>query len=575
MTIDELYDIGQEFRTTLSGFKAEIHVCGSGGCFSSGAQHLRDTFDQVCTARKVASDVRVIMTGCMGLCGAGPLVRIHPSGTLYTGVKIEDVERIVDEHVQKNKPLKDLAYPPDAPFFTRQMQVALKNMGRIDPESIEDYIAHGGYEALAKAITYYTQEGVLLEMRNSGLRGRGGGGYPTGLKWNIVRKVKAAQKYVVCNADEGDPGAFMDRAILEGNPHTILEGMAIAGYAVGATQGYIYVRGEYPLAIERVKKAIRQAERTQVLGNRIFDSEFNFRVDLRIGAGAFVCGEETALMASIEGRRGQPRPRPPYPSQQGLWGMPTLLNNVETFANVAPIILNGGKWYSQIGTGKSKGTKVFALAGRIKNTGLVEVPMGMPLREIVFDIGGGIPDGGTFKAAQTGGPSGGCIPAQHLDIPVDYESLASVGSIMGSGGLIVMDTTSCMVDVAKYFMEFCMDESCGKCVPCRVGTVQLYTILNRMTSGRATQQDMDTLEELCDMVKDTSLCGLGQTAPNPVISTLHYFRREYEQHISQQHCDAGVCAMPVRPSVEEVAPAAQPEQTGHATAPAAASRKKS
>lgn len=546
MTIDELYDIGQNFRTTLTGFKAEIHVCGSGGCFSSGAQHLRDTFEAVCTARKVASDVRVIMTGCMGLCGAGPLVRIHPSGTLYTGVKLEDVERIVDEHVQKNKPLKDLAYPADAPFFTRQMQVALKNMGRIDPESIEDYIAHGGYEALAKAITYYTQEGVLLEMRNSGLRGRGGGGYPTGLKWNIVRKVKAAQKYVVCNADEGDPGAFMDRAILEGNPHTILEGMAIAGYAVGATQGYIYVRGEYPLAIERVKKAIRQAERTQVLGNRIFDSEFNFRVDLRIGAGAFVCGEETALMSSIEGRRGQPRPRPPYPSQQGLWGMPTLLNNVETFANVAPIILNGGKWYAQIGTAKSKGTKVFALAGRIKNTGLVEVPMGMPLREIIFDIGGGIPDGGTFKAAQTGGPSGGCIPSQHLDIPVDYESLASVGSIMGSGGLIVMDTTSCMVDVAKYFMEFCMDESCGKCVPCRVGTVQLFRILDRMTSGKSTQHDLDTLEELCDMVKDTSLCGLGQTAPNPVISTLHYFRHEYEQHIAQQHCDAGVCTMPAK-----------------------------
>jgi bidirectional [NiFe] hydrogenase diaphorase subunit len=383
-------------------------------------------------------------------------------------------------------------------------------------------------------------------MRNSGLRGRGGGGYPTGLKWNIVRKVKAAQKYVVCNADEGDPGAFMDRAILEGNPHTILEGMAIAGYAVGATQGYIYVRGEYPLAIERVKKAIRQAERTQVLGNRIFDSEFNFRVDLRIGAGAFVCGEETALMSSIEGRRGQPRPRPPYPSQQGLWGMPTLLNNVETFANVAPIILNGGKWYAQIGTAKSKGTKVFALAGRIKNTGLVEVPMGMPLREIIFDIGGGIPDGGTFKAAQTGGPSGGCIPSQHLDIPVDYESLASVGSIMGSGGLIVMDTTSCMVDVAKYFMEFCMDESCGKCVPCRVGTVQLFRILDRMTSGKSTQHDLDTLEELCDMVKDTSLCGLGQTAPNPVISTLHYFRHEYEQHIAQQHCDAGVCTMPAK-----------------------------
>jgi len=544
MTIDELYEIGQKFRKNLEEFTAEIHVCGSGGCVSSGGLQLRETLEAACKEQGVTGSVRVISTGCMGLCGAGPLVGIHPSNTLYANVKPEDAERIVREHIVNGKPVEDISYAVDSPFFARQTRIALKNMGCIDPESIEDYIAHGGYEALAKAITYYTQDGVILEVRSSGLRGRGGAGYPTGLKWSIVRKVKSNQKYVVCNADEGDPGAFMDRAMLEGNPHAILEGMAIAGYAVGASQGYIYVRGEYPLAIERLKKAIKQAERMQMLGNRIFDSEFNFRIDIRIGAGAFVCGEETALLSSIEGRRGQPRPRPPYPSQSGLWGMPTLLNNVETYANIASIILNGGKWYAGIGTEKSKGTKVFALAGRIKNTGLIEVPMGITLREIVYDIGGGIPDGGEFKAAQTGGPSGGCIPAQHLDISVDYESLAQAGSIMGSGGLIVMDKTSCMVDVAKFFMEFCMDESCGKCVPCRVGTVQLFKILERMTTGKATMKDLTTLEELCDMVKDTSLCGLGQTAPNPVISTLHYFRKEYEDHIINRRCEAGACPMP-------------------------------
>ncbi|MBL0177042.1 MAG: SLBB domain-containing protein [Ignavibacteria bacterium] len=553
MTIDELYEIGQNFRKQLEGFSAEIHVCCSGGCFSTGGLALKELFEKACAARNISADVRIISTGCIGLCGAGPLVRLFPSETLYVKVQREDVERIVDEHIVGKRVLTELAYPADAPFFAKQQQIALKNMGRIDPESIDDYIAHGGYEALAKAITYYTQDGVILEVRSSGLRGRGGAGYPTGLKWSIVRKVKSTQKYVVCNADEGDPGAFMDRAMIEGNPHAILEGMAIAGYAVGATQGYVYVRGEYPLAIERLKKAIKQAERTQMLGNRIFDSDFNFRVDLRIGAGAFVCGEETALMASIEGRRGQPRPRPPYPSQSGLWGMPTLLNNVETFANIPPIILNGGKWFAGIGTEKSKGTKVFALAGRIANTGLIEVPMGMPLREIIFDIGGGIPDGGEFKAAQTGGPSGGYIPMQHLDIPVDYESLAQVGSIMGSGGLIVVDKTSCMVDLARFFMEFCMDESCGKCIPCRVGTVQLFKILDRMTTGAATVQDLHTLEELCDMVKDTSLCGLGQTAPNPVVSTLHFFRREYDEHILKHECNAGVCEMP---ALDEPAPVA-------------------
>ncbi len=541
MTLEELYETGQDFRMRLATFKAEIHICASGSCIASGSLQLKAAFDKACETRKLTSDVRVITTGCMGLCGAGPLIRLYPSDTLYVRVKPEDVDRIVDSHVVKDKPVKDLLFPNSAAFFNKQVQIALKNMGRIDPESIDDYIAHGGYEALAKAITYHTRESVVLEIRNSGLRGRGGGGYPTGLKWDIVRRVPSSEKYVVCNADEGDPGAFMDRAMLEGNPHAILEGMAIAGFAVGANQGYIYVRGEYPLAIERLKKAIRQSERAQTLGNRIFDSGFNFRIDLRIGAGAFVCGEETALLQSIEGQRGQPRPRPPYPSQSGLWGKPTLLNNVETFANIPAIVLNGGKWFSKIGTEKSKGTKVFSLAGRIANTGLIEVPMGISLREIIFDIGGGIPDGGEFKAAQTGGPSGGCIPAQHLDTPVDYESLTHVGSIMGSGGLIVMDQTSCMVDIARYFMKFCRDESCGKCIPCRVGTVQLYKLLDRVTTGIATEQDMDTLEELCVMVKDTSLCGLGQTAPNPVVSTLHFFRREYEQHMNEQFCAAGVC----------------------------------
>ncbi len=567
MTIDELYEIGQNFRRSLESFSAEIHVCGSGGCFSSGGMQIREALEQACAARNLASDVRIISTGCMGLCGAGPLVRMHPSDTLYVKVTPADADRIVEQHLVGNTPVADLAHPTDTPFFTKQTPIALKNMGHIDPESIDDYIGHGGYEALAKAITYYTQDGVILEVRSSGLRGRGGAGYPTGLKWSIVRKVKSNQKYVVCNADEGDPGAFMDRARLEGNPHAILEGMAIAGYAVGATQGYIYVRGEYPLAIERLKKAIKQAERTQMLGNRIFDSEFNFRIDLRIGAGAFVCGEETALMASIEGRRGQPRPRPPYPSQSGLWGMPTLLNNVETYANVPAIILNGGKWFAGIGTEKSKGTKVFALAGRIKNTGLIEVPMGISLREIIFDIGGGIPDGGEFKAAQTGGPSGGCIPAQHLDIPVDYESLAQVGSIMGSGGLIVMDKSSCMVKLAQYFMEFCMDESCGKCIPCRVGTVQLHKVLERMTQGRASMEDLGILEELCDMVKDTSLCGLGQTAPNPVVSTLHFFRKEYEDHIHAHVCDAGECTALAAAPAPEPPPAPAEKTTAAKTKP--------
>ena len=427
------------------------------------------------------------------------------------------------------------------PFFARQKKIVLENSGKIDPERIEDYIAAEGYKALVTALTEMTPREVIDEVLKSGLRGRGGAGYPTGLKWTTVAKAGEERKYVICNADEGDPGAFMDRAVLESDPHRVLEGMAIAAYAVGAQQGYIYVRAEYPLAVKNLKTAIRQAERMGLLGNNICGTTFSFRVEIRLGAGAFVCGEETALIASVEGKRGTPRPRPPYPAEEGLWGCPTLINNVETFANIAPIIRNGGEWFAGIGTEKSKGTKVFALAGRVANTGLIEVPMGITLREIIYEIGGGIPDGKKFKAVQTGGPSGGCIPAQHLDSPVDYESLAKIGSIMGSGGMIVMDETSCMVDVAKYFMEFCMSESCGKCVPCRAGTAQMYDLLKRITDGVATAADLALLEELCDMVRNTSLCGLGQTAPNPVLSTLRYFRDEYESHIAGTGCAAGVC----------------------------------
>ncbi|MCB2204393.1 SLBB domain-containing protein [bacterium] len=541
MTIEDLYQIGALYREQLASFRAEIQICGSGTCRSAGAAEIQRAFESVCEEEGIRPEIRIVTTGCMGLCGQGPLLRVLPGDVTYTRITAGDAERIIREHVINGKPLKERMLPEDYPFFTRQTPVVLEHMGRIDPESIEDYIAHGGYEALAKAVTYQSPEHIILEIRNAGLRGRGGGGYPTGLKWDIVRRGTSQQKYVVCNADEGDPGAFMDRAMLEGNPHAILEGMAVAGYAVGATQGFVYVRGEYPLAVDRMKRAITEAERKQLLGNRIFDSGFSFRVDLRMGAGAFVSGEETALLHSIEGKRGQPNPRPPYPSQVGLWGKPTVVNNVETFANVAPIIHRGARWFQGIGTKRSTGTKVFALAGRVRDTGLIEVPMGTTLREVIFDIGGGITDGGSFKAVQTGGPSGGCIPEKHLDIPVDYESLAQAGSIMGSGGMIVMDDSSCMVDVAAYFMEFCQSESCGKCIPCRVGTVQLSRLLDRIRRGVASEQDIETLEELCVMVKDTSLCGLGQAAPNPVISALHFFRPEFERHYRDHVCEAGVC----------------------------------
>jgi bidirectional [NiFe] hydrogenase diaphorase subunit len=478
----------------------------------------------------------------MGLCSAGPLIAVEPEGLLFAGATAEDVPDIVRS--LDSLPNTDLRHPTDIPFFQRQQKIVLENSGKIDPERIEDYIAHDGYKALVHALTEMSPQEVIDEIVSSGLRGRGGAGYPTGLKWTTVGKSDAEKKYVICNADEGDPGAFMDRSVLESDPHRILEGMAIAAYATGAQHGYIYVRAEYPLAVKHLKTAIRQAERTGLLGNDICNTRFNFRIEIRLGAGAFVCGEETALIASVEGKRGTPRPRPPYPAQEGLWGYPTLINNVETFANVAPIIRNGGAWFAGIGTERSKGTKVFALAGRVKNTGLIEVPMGIKLREIIYDIGGGVPDGKQFKAVQTGGPSGGCIPEQYLDSPVDYESLAKIGSIMGSGGMIVMDETSCMVDVAKYFMEFCMSESCGKCVPCRAGTTQLHDLLETITKGEAAPEALELLEELSEIVKNTSLCGLGQTAPNPVFSTLRYFRDEYEAHVHKRGCAAGVCAIP-------------------------------
>src|SRR5208283_4793785 len=464
-----------------------------------------------------------------GLCGEGPLVKLQSDESLYQRVDEGAAKKIVEEHILHGTKVKENLVDTSAPFFASQQKIVLENCGKINAESIEEYIAVGGYDALAKVLTELQPIELIEEIRKSGLRGRGGAGYPTGLKWGIVHKAKSEQKYVICNADEGDPGAFMDRSVLEGDPHRILEGMAIAGYAIGANQGFIYIRAEYPLAIERLKLAIKQAERLGLLGSRVFESQFNFRIDLRIGAGAFVCGEETALLRSIEGRRGRPRPRPPYPSERGLWGMPTLINNVETYANIAPIVVRGSAWFASIGTPKSAGTKVFALAGNIKNTGLIEVPMGIPLRKVIFDIGGGTLDGTEFKAAQTGGPSGGCIPKEYLDLPVDYESLATVGSIMGSGGMIVMDSTSNMVDVAKYFMEFCKDESCGKCIPCRVGTVHIHGLLDKISKGEATKDDVALLEELCAMVMKTSLCGLGQNAPNPVISTLRYFHKEYDR----------------------------------------------
>ena len=527
MHLEELTEHAAKVRSANDACEHRVCVCMAASCQSCGSQQVLDALRK---GTQDAPQVRVKSVGCMGLCSAGPLVEVQspaPAGkTLYQKVTADDVPAVVQS--LGGPPVARLQCPTDIPFFASQQKIVLENAGVIDPESIDDYIAADGYVALVTALTEMRPEEVVNEVRASGLRGRGGGGYPTGLKWSTVAKMPAEQKYVICNADEGDPGAFMDRAVLESDPHRVLEGMALAAYAVGASRGYIYIRAEYPLAVQRLKTAIKQATRLGLLGLNICDTKFSFDIEIRLGAGAFVCGEETALMGSIEGQRGQPRPRPPYPAESGLWGWPTLINNVETYANVPSILRHGGLWFSAIGSETSTGTKVFALAGRITHTGLIEVPMGIKLREIIETIGGGIPEGRKFKAVQTGGPSGGCLPEQHLDMPVDYDTLRKLGSIMGSGGMIVMDETSSMVDVARYFMEFCMTESCGKCVPCRAGTYEMHGILEKITAGQATRQDLALLEELCEVVQATSLCGLGQTAPNPVLSTLRYFRHEYE-----------------------------------------------
>ena len=543
MTIEELHKIALAERDAQKKFQHHVCVCVAAGCLSSGADLVRDALKMEVVESGMQNEVLVKGVGCMGLCSAGPLVTVETEQQMYAGVTPEKAPEIIRSMDTGADPVAGGLHPcpTNVPFFQRQQKIVLENSGKIDPERIEDYIAHEGYFALVTAITEMTPLEVIDQVKGSGLRGRGGAGYPTGLKWSTVAKTGEQQKYVICNADEGDPGAFMDRAVLESDPHRVLEGMAIAAFAVGAQKGFIYVRAEYPLAVKHLKTAIKQAERLGLLGNSICGTRFSFHVDIRLGAGAFVCGEETALIASIEGKRGTPRPRPPFPAESGLWECPTLINNVETFANIAPIVRNGAEWFAAIGTEKSKGTKVFALAGRVENTGLIEVPMGITLREIIHQIGGGIPDGKKYKAVQTGGPSGGCIPAEHLDSPVDYESLARIGSIMGSGGMIVMDDTSCMVDVAKYFMEFCMSESCGKCIPCRAGTQQMHGILEKITAREATPADVALLEELCDLVRNTSLCGLGQSAPNPVVTTLKYFRKEYDAHVTGSGCPAGTC----------------------------------
>ena len=530
----------------------EVLVCGGTGCTSSGSRRIIERLKEEIRKRELENDVKVIMTGCFGLCALGPIMIVYPEGAFYSRVQEENIPEIVEEHLLKGNVVTRLLYQEtvkgnlvlplqDTPFYKKQMRVALRNCGVINPENVEEYIATDGYQALGRVLTEMTPQEVIDTISKSGLRGRGGAGFPTGRKWQFARDNEADQKYVCCNADEGDPGAFMDRSVLEGDPHVVLEAMAIAGYAIGASQGYIYVRAEYPIAVERLEIAIGQAREYGLLGKNIFGTGFDFDIELRLGAGAFVCGEETALMTSIEGNRGEPRPRPPFPAVKGLFEKPTILNNVETWANVPRIILNGPQWFSSIGTETSKGTKVFALGGKIHNTGLVEVPMGTTLREIVEEIGGGIPGNGRFKAAQTGGPSGGCIPAEHLDVPIDYENLSSIGSMMGSGGLIVMDESNCMVDIAKFFLNFTVDESCGKCSPCRLGTKRLLEMLEKITSGEGTMEDLDKLEELCYHIKENSLCALGQTAPNPVLSTLHYFREEYLAHIQDKKCPAGVC----------------------------------
>jgi bidirectional [NiFe] hydrogenase diaphorase subunit len=541
MELAELRQLAERERKARKAVR--VRCCTAASCLSSGGQAVKDALTRAAADAGKARQVHVAAVGCLRLCCEGPLVQVDPAGTLYQRVTPQDAPSIIAALAGGQATARQ--GDPGQPFFAKQMPLVLANSGLVEPERIESYLAAGGYEALHQVLRDMTPAQVVDAVTKSRLRGRGGAGYPTGLKWSLIAKQPARPKYVVCNADEGDPGAFMDRSVLESDPHKVLEGMAIAAYAVGAEQGFIYVRGEYPLAIHRLQTAIKQARRLNLLGSGIFDSPFNLRIDLRIGAGAFVCGEETALIASIEGRRGTPRPRPPYPAEMGLWESPTLINNVETFANVPVILSKGAEWFASIGTAKSKGTKVFALAGKVRNTGLVEVPMGTPLRVIVEELGGGAPDGGSIKAVQTGGPSGGCIPAELLDTPVDYESLQALGSIMGSGGMIVMDQTTNMVDVAKYFMEFCMDESCGKCIPCRAGTVQMFQMLSRIREGRATPAVLARLEALCDMVKHTSLCGLGQSAPNPVQSTLRYFREEYTRLLQDAPAANGRQALPM------------------------------
>ena len=535
-------------------YRSQVLICGGTGCTSSGSVKIAKRLQEEIDKNGLTDEVMVVRTGCFGLCALGPIMIVYPEGTFYSMVKEEDIAEIVSEHLLKGRIVTRLVYDEtvaeneikslkETDFYKKQHRIALRNCGVINPECIDEYIGRNGYEALGKVLKTMTPDDVIQVILDSGLRGRGGGGFPTGKKWQLARNLvkDADQKYVCCNADEGDPGAFMDRSVLEGDPHVVIEAMAIAGYAIGATQGYIYIRAEYPIAVQSLQIAIDQAREYGLLGKNIFDSGFDFDLDIRLGAGAFVCGEETALMTSIEGNRGEPRPRPPFPAESGLFKKPTVLNNVETYANIPQIILNGADWFASMGTEKSKGTKVFALGGKIHNTGLVEVPMGTTLREVIYEIGGGIPNGKAFKAAQTGGPSGGCIPAEHLDIPIDYDNLIAIGSMMGSGGLIVMDEDNCMVDIAKFFLQFTVDESCGKCTPCRIGTKRLYEMLEKITSGNATMEDLDKMEKLCYYIKNNSLCGLGQTAPNPVLSTLRYFKDEYIAHVKDKKCPAGVC----------------------------------
>lgn len=542
-------------------YRSHVLVCGGTGCTSSHSAEIIEKLEQELKAKGLENEVKVIKTGCFGLCALGPVMIVYPEGCFYSEVKVEDVPEIVEEHLLKGRMVKRLLYEEtvhqddikplnETNFYKKQHRVALRNCGVIDPENIEEYIAMDGYQALAKCLTELTPDEVIQIVKDSGLRGRGGGGFPTGLKWSFTAKNTADQKYVVCNADEGDPGAFMDRSVLEGDPHCIVEAMTICGYATGATEGYVYVRAEYPIAVHRLDVAIKEAREAGLLGKNIFNSGFDFDLHIRLGAGAFVCGEETALMTSIEGNRGEPRPRPPYPAVKGLFGKPTTENNVETFANIPQIILHGAEFFNSMGTEKSSGTKVFALGGKINNTGLVEIPMGTTLREIIEDIGGGIPNGKKFKAAQTGGPSGGCIPASLMDTPIDYDNLTAIGCMMGSGGLIVMDEDNCMVDIAKFFLDFTVDESCGKCTPCRIGTKRMRELLEKITDGKATLEDLDELESLAHYIKDNSLCGLGQTAPNPVLATLRFFKDEYIAHIVDKKCPAGVCKKLVFYSIE-------------------------